>query len=68
MRWNAGWPTIARVYLTKHKIRKVSDGTKIFGSVNWDSQPCMAEGSSKTLAPSKPIKEGVGVLFKGGKS
>jgi hypothetical protein len=50
--WNAGWPTTARVYLTKQKIRKVADGTKRFGSVNWNSQPCMAESSSKTLAPS----------------
>lgn len=51
-RWNAGWPTTACVYLTKQKIRKVSDGTKSFGSVNWNSQRCMAESSSKTLAPS----------------
>ena len=49
---HAGRPTTARVYLTKHKKRKVSDGTKSYGSVNWNSQPCMAEGSSKTLAPS----------------
>ena len=34
MRWNAGWPTTARVYLTKHKNRKVTDRTKIFGAVN----------------------------------
>jgi hypothetical protein len=51
-RVNAGWPTTARVYLTKQKIRKVSAGTKSFLSVNWNSQPCMAESSPKTLAPS----------------
>jgi hypothetical protein len=51
-RWNAGWPTTVSVYLTKKKIRKVSDGTRIFGSINWNSQPCMAESSPKTLAPS----------------
>jgi hypothetical protein len=34
MRVNAGWPTTARVYLTKKKIRKVSAGTKSFLSVN----------------------------------
>jgi hypothetical protein len=33
-RWNAGRPTTARVYLTKHKNRKVADGTKSYGSVN----------------------------------
>ena len=38
-RWNAGWPTTARVYLTKQKIRKVSTRTKSFGLVNWNSQP-----------------------------
>jgi len=51
-RSNAGWPTIASVYLTKQKIRKVSAGTRRFLSVNWNSQPCMAESSPKTLAPS----------------
>jgi hypothetical protein len=51
-RVNAGWPTTARVYLTKQKIRKVSARTKSFLSVNWNSQPCMAESSPKTLAPS----------------
>jgi hypothetical protein len=51
-RVNAGWPTTAHVYLTKKKIRKVSAGTKSFLSVNWNSQPCMAESSPKTLAPS----------------
>jgi hypothetical protein len=52
MRVNAGWPTTARVYLTKQKIRKVSARTRSFLSVNWNSQPCMAESSPKTLAPS----------------
>jgi hypothetical protein len=33
-RWNAGRPTTTRVYLTKHKNKKVVDGTKRYGSVN----------------------------------
>ena len=52
IRWNAGWTTTSRVYLTKHKNRKVADVKKSFGSVNWNSRPCMTESSSKTLAPS----------------
>jgi hypothetical protein len=32
-RWNAGWPTTARVYLTKHKNRKVADGQKALGQL-----------------------------------
>ena len=51
-RVHTGRPTTACVYLTKHKKRKVAEGTKSYGSVNWNSRPCMAKGSSKTLAPS----------------
>ena len=50
--WNAGWPTTSSVYLTKKKIRKVVNGMRSFGSINWNSQPCMAKSSSKTLATS----------------
>ena len=33
-RWNVGWPNTTRVYLTKHKNRKVANGMKSFGLVN----------------------------------
>jgi hypothetical protein len=40
-----------RTYACQQKIREVSAETQGFLSVNWNSEPCMAESSPTTLAP-----------------